>query len=295
MKNKTLILTTVFTAMCLMADSAVSAILFAHNGYDGSNGDLYAIDTITKTVTVLSNEADRSGPEVQISPDGSVIYMATISPATLRSLDAVSGLTTGTVAFSNFPLQPGEESYTSAVTAMEFVGGVLYGSAHRSGPESNPGVLVTINTETGGLTAVGTMTGMNRPTGGMHYLDGVMYAISATDNGPNATLYTIDLNTGESTVVAPITLSAEQQNSTSGLTHADGKMYLVMTGDTNLYSLNLTTGELALEFDLGVEVNSLTTAGDREIAPVPSLSQWGIIMLGLLMFGFAYAGLRRRL
>jgi hypothetical protein len=69
------------------------------------------------------------------------------------------------------------------------------------------------------------------------------------------------LNTGAATLVGNLTRDGVQQNAATALAYADGTMYTLLNGyqETNLYSVDLASGELTLEFDLGVQMNSLTS------------------------------------
>ena len=83
----------------------------------------------------------------------------------------------------------------------------------------------TINLVTGAITEIGVMTSMDKSTGGLHYYDGTMYAVGAT-NSDSSFLFTINLATGAAKEFAPIILSNEPVHSATALAYADGKMYL---------------------------------------------------------------------
>ena len=197
----------------------------------------------------------------------------------LTLIDPITGLTTGSLGLSSFP------AGTDTATALEFVGSTFYGSFHNAGPESGDGILGTINTITGAITTIGPMTGMNRPTGGLQFLGGTMYAVSSTDNN-DSRLFTVDLNSGAAALVANLTLNAVQQEAVSALAYTDGKMYTVIsrTFDTNLYSIDLGTGAMTVEFDLGTSFNSLTAD------VIPELSAYALI----LAVSVALCALRRK-
>lgn len=286
MNKKTADCPTVMIAAALMlgamatGSNVEASTLYGHHWDDGT---LFRIDTTAQTVTAVGSDY-RNGPEIQITPNGSNIYISQpfgSEGPRLSSIDPVTGLTTGhPLSLSNFPTQ------TNALTAMEFVGSALYASAHETESNSNPGVLVTVDLNTGALTEIGGMTGMNRPSGGMDYFNGVMYAVTATNNN-DSSLFTIDLGTGAATLVASLKIGGGQTDLVSGLAHADGTMFALRSAfdepaDANLYSVNLATGDMTVLFDLGVEMNSLTAV------PLPG---------SLVLFGFALAGLgfaRRR-
>ncbi len=280
--------------MALAPVGAGASLLYGHGSdYDvlsGSDSSLYRIDTVTQTVTLVgSNIEERVGPETQFNPSGSISYMSQAGwdGSNIFLIDPTSGLTTSTLNLSGFPaVGQGSPDITDTATALEFVGSTLYGSFHQNGPESRDGILGTINTTTGAITTIGQMTGMNRPTGGLSFVNGTMYAVSATDN-KDSRLFTVDLTTGAATLINNLTLNGVQQEAATALAFSDGTMYTLLTNwqDTNLYSINLQTGALTLEFDLGIKMNSLTTP-----VPVPA----AIWLLGSGLAGLAGTRLRRK-
>ena len=283
MKKMLTVVFTIYLATTLWPIAADAAILYGLAGSEENVGDvgmLYRIDTVAQTVTAVGNDParDSSGPEIQLNPTGTAIYMSQANDD-MFLINPATGLNTGSLSLSGFP------DSTNTVTAMEFVENTLYGSFHQSGPESNDGILGTINTSTGAITEIGAMTGMNRPTGGLSYVNGVMYAVSSTDNN-DSRLFTVNLVNGAATLIGNLTLNSVQQQSASALTYADGKLYTVLYGQsTNLFSINPATGELTVEFDTGVSLNSLTTALNSSSASIPTLSEWGMVLMIILIGG----------
>jgi hypothetical protein len=263
-------------AFLLVTSHAHAALLYGHGNLDffDPDGDLYQIDTVAQTVTLVGVDPARSssGPDIQISPDNSTIYMSRPGwdNSGLFLIDPSTGLNTGTLDLSGFPSfidEFGILRTTDTATALEFVGSTLYASFHEAGPEIYDGILGTIDLSTGLITPIGEMTGMNRPTGGLSYVDNTMYAVSSTFNN-DSRLFTVDLGTGVSTLVGNLTLDGWQQQSATALVFADDTMYTLLNGDANLYSVDLSTGAMTMEFDLGVEMNSLTS----ESSPIPEPS-----------------------
>ena len=290
---------TLFTAILLTVcfyQTATAAILYGHaHAYaDAADyGRLYRIDTLSQTVTPLGVDTDRTyAPEIQMDPSEDRIYVSTVgatwnvfpNAGSLFIADPATGNTMDTLALTSYP------DGTDTATALEFVGGVLYGSFHESGPESDDGILGTINLATGEITAIGAMTPMDKPAGGMHYHDGTMYAVGATDSD-NCFLFTINLATGAATEVAEVTLNGQLVQSLTALAYGDDKMYTFISRGTNLYSLDLETGVLTLEFDTGVYLASLTSGPLVQSAAVPATSTIAIIVLA----GLVLLLVRRRL
>ena len=287
------IVSAVYAAVVSIAGQAQAGILYGHGNWDET---LYRIDTDTQTVTVVGVDgpgvgAERQGPEIEMDPTGDVVYMSIVdwdSSTTmgLTQIDVTTGLSSSFVPWSGIPLV--DDADFGAATALEFVGSTLYGSFHEAGPEIDPGVLGTIDTVTGSITAVGEMTGMNRPAGGLEYVDGVMYSVTATSNG-DSRLFTIDLATGITTPGAFITYDGEQMDSITALAYADGVMYTLENNNPVLYSVDLATGVMSQEFNMEFYMNSLTPGA--VVVPEPSsIAMFGIGALGL----FGYSRRRRQ-
>jgi hypothetical protein len=279
MYRKSIAIMTVAAAM-LGAAQSHAAILY---GQVGNNGNLYQIDTVAQTTTFVGTDS-RLGPEIEFSPDGSTIYSAQVGfaspdPSALKSVNPADGLTTATLALTGYPNTANGTSNT--LTGLEFVGPTLYGAASRAGPETNPGVLVTVNLTSGALASVGTLTGMTSAAGGMDFFNGIMYAINSGDS-VGGQLYSIDTGSGAATLIADLLIGDLGTNAVSGLANAGGVMYAIRSGfDNNLYSVNLATGVMTSLFDLGVNLNALTAQS------VPEPAALGLFGLGLAAFGLA--------
>ena len=270
----------IVAGMCLavvcMAGQAQAAVLYGHGNWDKT---LYRIDTDAQTTTVVgAGLVSRHGPEIEWDPTGDAVYMSdhAVSGKGLTLIDATTGLSSGSVSWSGLP------GDTNTTTAMEFVGSTLYGSFHKAGPEGVPGVLGTIDTATGSVTTIGTMTGMNRPAGGLEFVDGVMYSVTATENG-DSRLFTIDLATGAATAGAFFTLGGGQRDGITALAYVEGVMYTLINedeeGDGILYSVDLATGEMTAEFNTGA-MNSLTAGAAAAVAAIPEPATAALVLLG---------------
>jgi len=285
----------ILSTMALLSSQANAAQLFG----SGSSSDttLYQIDTVAQTVTAVGDMGEY-GPEIQLTPDASTVLMTDTS-GNLWSIDPNDGSNLGSTAIS-FPDTPNDNENTA--TALEFVGTTLYAAFDQAGPESGPGYLGTINPATGSTTGIGTLTGMNAPAGGLAYSSGTMYAVSSA-NSEFSQLYTINLVTGAATLVSDITFGSSQVEAMTALVIVDGTAYTKSNDSTGgvdvnfLYSLDLNTGELTELFDMGEFVVALTigtaTAADAESSPVPTMTQWAMIIMALVLVGFGASRLRR--
>jgi len=242
--------------------SLSAIVLFGSDGGD----NLYRIDTDAEAVVEVGPVNYSSSPEIQGMANNGEIIFSRSQDSSLGFVDSASGALNATLSLSGMP--------ADTITAMEFIGSTLYGSFHEAGPESGAGTLATIDISTGAVTSIGSLSGMNRPTGGLSYAGGLMYGITSTGNDDSA-LFTIDLGTGTATHVAQLTLNGLQRDAATGLVFADDTMFTILSGDSYLYSVDLGTGALTQLFDMGINMNSLT------VSAVPEPSTVAAIMAGL--------------
>ncbi|MFG0258319.1 MAG: hypothetical protein ACF8GE_10495 [Phycisphaerales bacterium JB043] len=130
----------------------------------------------------------------------------------------------------------------NVITAYEFVGTTLYGSATTSGV-GNPNYLVRVDPGTGLVTNIG-LTGFLGGAGGLAWDGGTMYTVNASGSG--ATLYTVNLGTGATATVGPVLDSSGASVALTGLEFgADGRLYALGNelGDGNrLYVIDPASG-----------------------------------------------------
>jgi len=152
-KNRYFLFLCVSVAL-LVSNQAQAAVLYGHDNANLSGGQLYRIDTEAQNpVTLVGADAARadSGPDIQMSPDNSTIYMSRalwwnpVFEQSMFLIDAATGLNLepGILSLSGIPAD------TNIPTALEFVGDTLYASFHKGGPEDLDGVLATIDLDTG--------------------------------------------------------------------------------------------------------------------------------------------------
>uniref|UniRef100_UPI0035651F6F LamG-like jellyroll fold domain-containing protein n=1 Tax=Lutibacter sp. TaxID=1925666 RepID=UPI0035651F6F len=139
--------------------------------------------------------------------------------------------------------------------ALEFVNGVLYGSGIISGE------LLVINMDTAEMTPIGSHDGNGLWMNGFAYNTntGTMYGVRG--GGGLTELYTINLSTGEATIVGSCGVSLGSINFDS-----NGKLYGgggQMPARGNIYEINLLTGEATLVGPTGIPgpvvVNAMMT------------------------------------
>lgn len=261
----------------------------AFYGYDGKNRILYDINPSTPSATQIGASGG-SGSISEIEYRNGVIYGADTDTGCLRLIDPATGAFEGTLALT-FP------SEGNAITALQFVGDTLYGGLATGRGERAAGqsYLVTINTTTGVVSLIGN-TGMGYPLGGLAY-DGVkLYGISA--GGGTAVLYTLDVSTGAATSVGTVRIDGNNFSATALEYAESGKLYSLPNGTDPLagHLIFITTAD-ASAVDLGDtgqrNLNSLTSTVVPP-PPIPTLSEWGMILLGLILGSLALWTLQHR-
>jgi len=144
----------------------------------------------------------------------------------------------------------------AASTASYYAGDFAGDDFSKAYAISDANAFVSINTTTGVATPIGTATA---PPGGQSYsgmawdyTTGTMYVLSGTTGA--ATLHTINLATGATTVVAPVTVAGAIFINL--LAHpTTGQLYAVDIAADNLYAINRTTGAATLIGPLGLTLN----------------------------------------
>jgi hypothetical protein len=133
------------------------------------------------------------------------------------------------------------------ITSLEFIGDTLYGGFTTEG--GGPSSLVTIDTTTGDVAAVGAM-GIDNPTGGLAWDGTTLYTVNSGAGG-SAILYTVDTALGTATEVGAV---SEQ-----------------------LFTVDPATGTASRIGDLG-------TNGATSITAIPEPASLGLLLLaaGLL-------------
>lgn len=232
----------------IVSKATHAAILFGH---DSGNGSLYEIDTAAQSVTPIGSDS-RGAMDIELAYDQTTIFVSDYI-GSLALVDSTTGLTTDFLSLTGFP------GSTDSVTALELVGSTLYAAFSEFG-ETSPNYFGLIDVETGEITWLGFLS--TKHIRGLHFVENTMFAVSGleTDPGYYSNLYSIDLATGATNLVSPITLGGLLVGEATGLAYKDGKMYLIRDFDSVLYSLHLETGVLSVEFDTEKSLTGLTAA-----------------------------------
>jgi hypothetical protein len=245
------------------------------------HGDLFVVDLVTGAGFRIATLPDET-TEIECDPAASALapicyFQLPDGAFEIQRFDLNTGNAIGGTVADGF-----------SFTGLEFVGGVLFGTAI-SAP-NGPSSLRTLNPITGtsvliGATAVGPISGLAFDVG-----MSVMYGIAG---GPGlANLYTIDLATGLATLVGNTGIHAGSLQF-----GPDGKLYAGTTGPNggDIYRIDPATGGSTLVGSTGFDsVTGLTLAAREVGAPAPVLSQAGLILATLSLILIAVYGLTRR-
>jgi hypothetical protein len=173
-----------------------------------------------------------------------------------------------------------------AFNGIEAVGGTWY-AAGIGGP-GGPSTLYTLDPFSGSSTAIG-LTGVG-PISGLAYdvENGVMFGCAG---GGDTILYTIDLTTGGATAVGDMGIVAGSlEFDDNGNLYAGG-------GQANageLYRINTTTAAAIFLGDTGFTTAISGLAFAPAPATVPTLSEYGMMLLALALATLAVVRMKRR-
>ena len=250
--------------------SASPGVIYSSSGGAGG-GELLTINSTTGAASFVGTVASQSVIATAISPTGD-LYATGFSGGSAWSLFRIDPTNGNSVVQGPMPVLAG--GFADAFHGLEFdIAGNLYGVSRQTG------TIVELNPATGALISTVTVTnidftGMAREPGTnniyMSTVDGFLFIF---DPG------TGQVNFSDSTGV----------NFVSDLTFdLGGNLYLVQgpaAVPNQLYSVNLTTGAATPIGNLGTGTASATIFNTFSLPQpiVPTLSQWGLILLGLLV------------
>ena len=289
----------VFMAVILtgLRSAPAQQVLYGANGAAGNLASLMIIDPDTAQVQRVIGPIGYSVTGLAFAPDGTLYGVTTCKdpncPRCLIRIDTETGA--GTVIGDM-----GNDADDNVADISFSPAGVLYGWAEPSYDD-----LVTIDTTTGTATLVGDSNLSTFGSGLAFAPDGTLYLAGDGDNG---NFYTIDPTTGLPT--GSVTLDGMQDYSIGGLAvNESGTIYgarkLSWEGGpvNDLITIDPITGHIT---SIGIityngkpveHFDSIAFSPPPPAAPtaVPTLSQWGMIILSLLLAGIAIFVLRRRL
>lgn len=229
-------------------------IFYASNQIGGGkpedlNGDFFIIDVAKHDVHLISDHSPCSTEVVYDFSSEKLWSEGCNGDPFLYDLDLHNGDVVSSVQHD-----------FGALTGMEFVDGVLYGTFLWS--SNVPSFLVTVDLDTGAFLFLG-LTGFG-PISGLAYDGHVMWGVTA--GSEDAVLVTIDLESGEATKVAP--LVDEHHNPVNKMGSIefgpDGTLYGgftdIGTFPNYIVSIDQHTGVVTKKFDTGYSITGLACA-----------------------------------
>jgi hypothetical protein len=160
---------------------------------------------------------------------------------------------------------------------------VLFGIRSNSDGTSLGGRLYTIDPGTGVATLVGDI-GTNEGGGLAFAPNGTLYKVSSLPSALNV------INPNDASVISSVPLSIFIDG--LGVDPESGTLWGSQGGTGgNVYTINATTGLTTLVGNAGLSISDLAFRPE-EIAPIPTLGEWGMILLVLLTLTLGVVFLR---
>jgi WD40 repeat protein len=262
----------------LAVEGAYGQVLYAADGQGGIAGNLYIINPATGGVVRTIGPIGFAVTGLAFHPTTGVLYGTTGAendPPALITINTTTGA--GTLVGNNTCGPIADITFRND--------GTLFGWT-----ECNDR-LVTVNTATGIETEIGTGTG-SAGSGIAFSPGGTLYF---TGNNSNGALRTVDPVTGVTTVVVTMT-GGPPPNRVNALAFGPGgTLYGSVKqspGDT-LVTINTTTGVVTTVGSLPPGTDAIVFGPAAQQTPVPTLSQWALIALTVLIAASVVA-MRRR-
>jgi DNA-binding beta-propeller fold protein YncE len=189
-----------------------------------------------------------------------VMYMSSSSNQNLMTVNPDTGAWTviGQYGLGSNPVMHGLEYHSGT--------GKLYAM---SGGSSHGYHLYDINKTTGAATLIGTSPLTSFHNLGYDSINNIMYMTNSNTDS----LYTLNLATGQPTLVGPLGTSTNPNG--LAFNHHTGTMYLVDNSTNNLYTVNLQTGAATVVGNLGTS-NFLSLAYYRPVPEPATLAALGL-------------------
>ena len=169
----------------------------------GSDNRMYTVDTLTGAAAAVGGSFTpaASGEHFGLTFDGGTARLSGVESNQNQSLDPVTGTTGAAGPELAFAAGDPNEGANPAVTAMG--SRETGGTSTIYGVESNANILVRVDPATGALHTIGDLGFNAYLCSGLDIdSDGTAYAAISTDTGSE--LYTLNLSTGEGTLLGKI-------------------------------------------------------------------------------------------
>jgi hypothetical protein len=273
----------------LLSLPAQSQTLYIANGSGGVAGDLYTVNTTTAATTVVGPILVGALPVaitgLAFHPTARVLFAITSnnSPNLARHLLTINPATGAATDIGALGISGADIAFSAA--------GTLYMS---SGSASS---LFTVNITTGATTLVGA-TGVGDSGSGLA-INGAGTAYFA-GNGANGQIVTLNLGTGAATAGPTLTGAPHPTGTIDSMKFSStGVLFAVNNANApnNLVTINVTTGAVT---NIGVLPNSIDGLAFAPpplaaVGPVPTLGDWVLVAMALLLGGTGLVAMRRRI
>ncbi len=232
-----------------------SAIAALHPSLVSSANPSVAGGLVTFTVTVTGD-----------SPTGTVQFMDGSDPLGTVDLSAAT-LSTSTASLDVSSLAAGSHNITAVY----------------SGDANNVGVTSTALTQA--VAAVATTTSLSTSAASLTQGQGLTLTASVSGYAPTGSVQFKDGGTdlGDAVTLADGTASY----STNSLAAGSHSITAVYSGDANNAGSTSSAAILSVTLPAGAGVGGGVEVGDANNADIPTLPQWGLILLGCVLFGLA--------
>ena len=278
------ILCVVFFSLIFLCSTSYGATLYyaTHSGRSGNPSTLWSINTDAPYTQVALGTIDARIVGLSSSGIPNVIYAADRAASNLLAIDVSVFPAAGSV------VTVGPFNQDIRGLAFDSTTATLYG-------RDNNQYLYTIDSSTGAviMPAIGQMAANISILAMTFDSSGILYGMS--DSGQDL-LYTINTTTAAISLVNPPGGPGLQQISGIFIDPETNIMYGVRRdGDEAFYSINQTDASATFLADLdGEDARALAAPLPQRVSSIPTLSEWGMIIMVLLFAGCAVMALRKK-
>lgn len=261
LKSSVLAVSSILVSTIAALSSAHADLIGLQAGNNTTLAGVYRIDTTTGTQTLLGNSGFAALQDLALAPDGTYYAVAGSSTTTPTSQLITINPTTG-AGMLVAPLTTTDPGGISFMTGLGVgTDGTLYGAGLTvGGSVSN---LYSINRTTGVASLIGTTNAASMQALTVNAATGVAYGVNTAGDAVTRGLRTVDLATGASTFVGPVTPSGAQ-----------GIQDIAFTSDGSLWGVD-QQGNLFTVAAGGLTLKSNGLAGFRglenyAVVPLPA-------------------------